>query len=181
MIAKALLDAGMTQNDVQLVVLADYPSQLQAFSSGQADATIAAPPFTDSLLTDRPGSSVIHEYDNVVFPTPELVVNTDWASANRAQAEGVVRALETARSMWLTEPDLAKATIATQLNTTADSPAVAATYAATVKTFLPRLAPVTLETEQAVFALARDNGFPTATDEAAAAVIDTSYVQNALG
>lgn|GEM_PF-5504671 len=180
MVGYALREAGLKESDVQLVVLADYPSQLQAFGSGQADATIAAPPFTDQLIEQRPGSSVLREYDDVIFPTPELVVNTDWASANRGQAEALIRALEAARASWLSDPALAKAVLAEQFNAPVDSAAVTSTYDATVKTFLPELVPVTLEMEQRVFELARDSGFPTATDEAAADVIDESYVTAAL-
>lgn len=176
----ALTSAGLSFDDVELNVLQDATSQVQAYAAGQIDAMVTFPPNINRMLVQRAGSTVIRDFSDLVFPGAQTVVNTAWAEKNPGDAKAAVRAMNAGVALWAKEPEKAKSVIATALKLTAGDPLIDELYDYTIEVFSPGMVPIDLEMEKTLFAQFRENGFPQATDEMAAKVILPDLITQAL-
>ena len=176
----ALESAGLTFEDVELNVLQDANAQVQAFAAGQIDAMVTFPPNINRMIAQRPGTSVIREYTDIVFPGTQIITNTAWVSSNRGDAMAAMRAMNRALEMWSEKPDEAKAVIAKSLNLPTGDPLIDELYEFTLDEFSENVAAVDADMEKKLFALFRANGFPEAVEGVAELVIDPTLIEEAL-
>lgn len=176
----ALESAGLSFDDVELNVLQDATSQVQAYAAGQIDAMVTFPPNVNRMLEQRPGSTVIRDFSDIVFPGAQTIVNSAWAQKNPGDAMAAIRAMDRAVALWAEKPDEAKAVIGAALNLQTGDQTIEDLYEYTLEVFSDGIVPVDAEMEKELFAQFRANGFPEATDEAAVKVIMPELVEQAL-
>lgn len=174
----ALRSAGLSADDVEVLSLQDYGTQVQAFIGGQIDATMIAAPALQKAQAARPDTKIIREFTELAFPDAEIITNTAWAEENPELVVKVLTALDKALAKWRDDPSAAKATIATALKIDpTETDLLDELYTDATAVFLDQIEPMTEEDERSIFELAAQNGVKEADPAKASLVIDTSYAE----
>jgi NitT/TauT family transport system substrate-binding protein len=77
-LALALQGTGLTLNDLKLVNIPDFATQVTAYLSGQADAIAASAPFSNTVLQKDPSSHTIFS-DATGYP--KFVIPDSWVTS----------------------------------------------------------------------------------------------------
>lgn len=93
-------DAGVDGTNAQLVAMANSRDRIVAMQNGQVAASLLIAPF-DSMA-QRDGMKVLGDYKEDYLQTP-LILNTDWAKANREAAVAFTQATRDAAN-WIYDP-----------------------------------------------------------------------------
>jgi ABC-type nitrate/sulfonate/bicarbonate transport system substrate-binding protein len=90
-LALALGEYNMKPEDVKLVNIPDFATQVTAYLSGTADAIAASAPFSNTILQKDPKSHIIYS-DGTIYP--RLVMPDSWVTSSsmlKAHRDTVVR------------------------------------------------------------------------------------------
>jgi ABC-type nitrate/sulfonate/bicarbonate transport system substrate-binding protein len=91
---------GVDPRGVQMVSIPNSRDRLVAMQNGQVAGALMIAPF--DTLAEHEGMKVLDVYREPYVQTP-LILNTDWAKANRPTAIALVRAFRSAAS-WINDP-----------------------------------------------------------------------------
>jgi len=93
-------EAGVDGTGAQLVAMANSRDRIVAMQNGQVAASLLIAPF-DSMA-QKDGMKVLGDYAEDYLQTP-LILNTNWAQANREAAIGITQATRDAAD-WIYDP-----------------------------------------------------------------------------